>query len=208
MKATDAQRRQCRLGTGLRCSDAAGIGVQVSWLLSEGFFLPPHSFFYHICCSSWWVRNSPDPGSLHSRGSPAPPWSLTAGKAFLEGKPREAWDSRLRPAPSLLLASCWRGCPPRSRYLPRPAGWRSVCIRLPRCQESPGPPLVPSHLGEPGLLPEVAAAAAQSLPDWNCIHLNKTGVGGAHSLRSWKSKYSFGWPSVTVVPTPYTPQVL
>ena len=137
--------------------------MQVSWLPSEGFFLPPRSFFYHICCSSWWVRNSPDPGSLHSRRSPAPPWSLTAGKAFLEGKPREAWDSRLQPAPSLLLASCWRGCPLGASTSPAQQADSACAYGRPAARRARGRQWFPAAY-EPGLLPEVAAAAAQPLP--------------------------------------------
>ena len=179
--------------------------MQVSWLPSEGFFLPPRSFFYHICCSSWWVRNSPDPGSLHSRRSPAPPWSLTAGKAFLEGKPREAWDSRLQPAPSLLLASCWRGCPLGASTSPAQQADSACAYGRPTARRARGRRWFPAAY-EPGLLPEVAAAAAQPLPAGAAPTWAEQDLR-VRTLPQLKSECSSAGPP-SLLPTPCTPQVL
>ena len=128
MKATDAWKRQCRLGPGAQRSDGARAGVQVSWLLSVGLFPchDTHSFTIFAAhrggseIAQTWGACSPVGGQ--PRRGPAGcrlSASLAAGKASLEEELREAWDSGLRPAPSLLLASCWQGSP--SEPLPPPA---------------------------------------------------------------------------------------
>lgn len=114
---------------------------------------------------------SPDLVSLYSSGSPAPPWSrelqavslLTPGKAFLEEKQREAWDSRLRPTASLLVASGGETAP---SDLAPPLGGLTHRVHMAAClQGSPGHRLFPCHFLESGFLPDVAATGTHLLLD-------------------------------------------
>lgn len=98
--------------------------------------------------------------------------SLAAGKASLEEEPREAWDSGLRPAPSLLLAACWQGSP--SEPVPPPAQQAdSACAH--RWFRSLMRAWAPARGG--GRCSTVA-------PGLKLHTLDKTGVGNANPLRS------------------------
>lgn len=129
--------------------------------LLSGIFLPHTHSFTIFCCFSWWVRNSPDLGATLLR-EPSPAVVLNCRKAFLEGKAREAWDSRLRLL-SLLLASCWRGCPLEAGASP-PSRLIQRVHTAARCQEGTGA-TAGSWSYDAWVPARVAAAAAQPLAD-------------------------------------------